>query len=220
MQTEINGSPSFSYIKINLDPGESIYSESGAMTSMDSDLDMKAKMNGNFFSAIGKKFLGQESFFISRFTNNTEKMKMLVLTQSTPGEIREIDLSDDSFCLQPGAYICSTTGLKLSVNWAGFRSWIAREGLFRLKVKGTGKLWYGAFGSLIEKQIQGAYIVDTSHLVAYEPQIKLRIKMAGGFFSSLFSGEGLVSRLEGHGKIVIQTRSLDGLASWLKPSLL
>jgi len=55
--------------------------------------------------------------------------------------------------------------------------------------------------------------------VAYEPQMKLKIQLAGGLFSSLFSGEGFVTRIEGHGKIVVQTRSLSGLAGWLNPRL-
>ena len=56
--------------------------------------------------------------------------------------------------------------------------------------------------------------MDTSHLVAYEPQLKLKAQLSGGLFSSFFSGEGLVTRIEGKGKIIIQTRSMSGLASW------
>jgi uncharacterized protein (TIGR00266 family) len=98
-------------------------------------------------------------------------------------------------------------------------SWIGREGLFKLAVSGTGTLWYGAYGGLLEKQIKGQYIVDTSHLVAYEPHMKLKVQLAGGIFSSVFGGEGLVTRVEGSGKITIQTRSLDGLKNWLNPKL-
>ena len=49
--------------------------------------------------------------------------------------------------------------------------------------------------------------------------MKLKIQLAGGVFSSFFGGEGLVTRVEGKGKIVIQTRSLSGLAGWLNPKL-
>jgi uncharacterized protein (AIM24 family) len=61
--------------------------------------------------------------------------------------------------------------------------------------------------------------VDTSHLVIYEPQLKLKIQMAGGIFSSFLGGEGLVTRVNGKGNVVIQTRSLEGLKSWLNPRL-
>ena len=86
-------------------------------------------------------------------------------------------------------------------------------------VSGTGKVWYGAYGALLERDLDGETIVDTSHLVAYSPGISLKLQLAGGIFSSFFGGEGLVTRVTGKGKIVIQTRSLSGLVSWLNPKL-
>lgn len=219
MKTTIEGAPSFAYLHADLDPGESIVGESDAMSSMAADLDMKASFNGGFFSGLAKKFLGGESLFINTFTNNTSAPKRVTLVQGTPGDMREVELTGDSFCLQPGAYIASTEGVKLGLKYAGLASFIGREGLFKLQVSGHGKVWYGAYGGLLEKQIDGEYIVDTSHLVAYEPQMKLKVQMAGGIFSSFFGGEGLVTRVCGTGKIIIQTRSMDGLKSWLNPKL-
>ena len=63
--------------------------------------------------------------------------------------------------------------------------------------------------------MKGELIVDTGHLVAYDPQMKLKLQMAGGIISSFTSGEGLVTRVEGNGKVWIQTRSLQGLGSWI-----
>ena len=214
MKTEIPGKPSFAYIHVDLEPGESVVAESDAMTSMAPDLDMKASFNGGFFGGLAKKFLGGESLFVNTYTNNTSEPKRVTLVQATPGDIVEIDLDNSSYCLQPGAYIASTPSLKMGVKWAGFASWIGKEGLFKLQVKGTGKLFYGAYGGLLEKEVDGEFIVDTSHLVAYEPQLKLKTQLAGGIFSSFFSGEGFVTRIEGKGKIIIQTRSLSGLAEW------
>ena len=219
MKTIIEGAPSFCHIHVDLEPGETIIAESDAMATMAAELDMKAVLNGGFFSGLMKKFLGGESLFINHFTNNTTQVKRLTLAQSCPGEIHEVELNGNSICLQPGAYISSTPEVKLGLKWAGFKSWIAREGLFKLVVSGTGKLWYGAYGSLLEKEIDGEYIVDTSHLVAYDPQISLHIQLAGGLFASFFSGEGLVTRVEGKGKIIMQSRSLDGLKSWLNPRI-
>ncbi|NDA67243.1 MAG: TIGR00266 family protein, partial [Verrucomicrobia bacterium] len=143
----------------------------------------------------------------------------VTLVQPTPGNMREVQLNNETICLQPGAYIASTPGLKLGVKWAGLVSGFEMEGLFRLLVSGTGTLWYGAYGELLERQVTGEYLVDTGHLVAYEPQMKLKLQLAGGIFSSFFGGEGFVTRVEGNGKIIIQTRSLGGLAAWLNPRL-
>lgn len=219
MQAEIQGSPSFGHIQVILEPGESIQAESNAMASMDADLDMNAALNGNLFSALGKRLLGRESLFITRFTNRTQQGRRLTLTQPVPGDIRKLRLQKQSYCLQPGAYIASTPGIHLGVQWAGFRSMLAGEGLFKLMPSGTGTVWYGGFGALEPKEINGDYLIDTGHLIAYEPQIRLKIQLAGGIFSSLFGGEGFVTRVEGKGQVILQTRSLGGLVRWLNPKL-
>lgn len=219
MKTTIEGAPSFAYLHVDLDPGESVVAESEAMSSMAADLEMKAKLNGGFFSGLAKKFFAGESLFVNVFTNTKSAPRRVTLVQTTPGNMREVQLNNEMICLQPGAYIASTPGLKLGVKWAGLVSGFEAEGLFRLAVSGTGTLWYGAYGELLERQVEGEYLVDTGHLVAYEPQMKLKLQLAGGVFSSLFGGEGFVTRVEGKGKIVIQTRSIPGLASWLNPRL-
>jgi uncharacterized protein (TIGR00266 family) len=221
MKVDIKGSQAFSYLDVELEPGESITTESDAMSSMDADLDLSASLNGGLIKGLLRKFLGSETLFISRFSNNSDATKSIKLVQPTPGEIRCVELDEGGLFLQPGAFLACTEGAKLGLQWAGLVSFIAREGLFRLHVSGEpgsgAKVWYGAYGALLEKDIDGEYIVDTAHLVAYEPGIELKLQLAGGIFSSIFGGEGLVTRVSGKGKIVIQSRSLAGLGSWLNP---
>ena len=217
MKAEIKGGPAFAYIDMLLAPGETLVTEPDAMSSMDPQLDLRAGFNGGFLRGLAKKLLAGDSLLISRFTNSTEQARRLVLAQPRPGELRCLALDKQVFYLQPGAYLASTEGVELGLRWAGLASFFAREGLFKLAVSGTGQVWYGAYGALLEKEIDGEYIVDTSHLVAYEPGIRLSVRLAGGIFSSIFGGEGLVTRVRGRGKIVIQSRSLSGLAAWLNP---
>ena len=219
MLVKIEGKPSFAHLQVLLNPGESIVAESDAMASMAADLDMQTKFNGGFFSGLCKKFLGGESLFINQFTNNTDGQRRLTLVQPTPGDVARIDLNDSSLCLQPGAYLASTPGIKLGLKWAGIASLIGREGLFKLVVSGTGTVWYGAYGALLNREVDGEFIVDTSHLVTYEPQLKIKTQLAGDLFTSFFSGEGLVMRIKGKGRIAIQTRSLEGLRNWLNPRI-
>ncbi len=219
MRTTIEGRPAFAHLHVHLDPGESIIAESDAMTSMSADLDMITGFNGGFFSGLCKKYLGGESLFINEFVNKTDGPRRVTLVQPTPGDIGQIELNGGSLCLQPGAYLASTPGIKLGLKWAGFASFIGREGLFKLVVSGTGTVWFGAYGSLLDREVDGEFIVDTSHLVTYEPQLKLKVQLAGGLFSSFFGGEGLVTRVQGKGRFAIQTRSLQGLRNWLNPRI-
>ena len=219
MQADIKGSHAFAYLDVQLEPGETVTAEADAMSSMDAQLELRSRLNGGFFIALLRKFLGGETLFINDFSNPTAQQRRLTLVQPTPGEVRCIELNGDTLYLQPGAFLACTPGVKMGVKFAGLISWLAKEGLFRIVVSGHGKVWYGAFGALLEKEIDGEYIVDTSHLVSYEPGIQLKLQLAGGIFSSLFGGEGLVTRVVGTGKIVIQTRSIPGITGWINPRL-
>ncbi|TDT43912.1 uncharacterized protein (TIGR00266 family) [Halospina denitrificans] len=212
METEIKGGKAFSYLNVNLAPGETIIAESGAMSSMAPDVELRAKTNGGFWRALLRKLFGGESFFISHYTNQSGGSRRITFVQSTPGQMQYLDLEqNDRFCLQPGALIASSEGVKLGLRWAGFISWLAREGLFKLVVSGKGRVWYGACGALVEKMIDGEYIVDTSHLVAYSPSLRLRMRRSGG--------EGGVTRVVGKGKLVVQTRSVRSISEWVNPNL-
>lgn len=219
MKSQINGAPAFAHVHLDLDPGEQVTAEADAMSSMDAGLEMSTSFNGGFVSGVARRVFGGESLFVNTFTNTSQRPQRITFTQATPGDIREVDLNGQSLCFQPGAYLASTPGVNLGMDYAGIASFLGKEGLFKLQVSGTGKVWFGAYGGLVEKEIDGEYIVDTSHLVAYDPGMKLKVQLAGGIFSSFFGGEGLVTRVEGKGRIIIQSRSMDGLASWLNPKL-
>ena len=219
MQHEIRYKPAFAAIFVTLNPGDSITAEAGAMTSMDAQLSMKTEFSGGFISGLLKKFFGGESLFVNTFTNNTQQPLNLVLTQSTIGDIAQIDMREREICFQPGAYIAHTPGVKMGVQWAGFKSWISGEGLFKLKLSGRGNVFFGAYGGLTQKRINGEFIVDSGHLVAYEPEIRMSVGLAGGLIGSVTSGEGLINRLSGEGEIYLQSRSIDGLVRYLRPKL-
>jgi uncharacterized protein (TIGR00266 family) len=215
MELILHGKPAFGYAEITLEPGEKIITESGAMATMSTSIDLSAKLNGGLFKAILRKYFGSETLFINSFTNKGNAAAKMTITQPTPGDIILRELNNETIFLQPSAFIACDTGVKQSLAFAGIRSFIAREGLFKVKMSGTGKVLFGAYGHIYEKEVKGNLIIDTGHLVAYEPQMKLKLQLAGGLISSLTSGEGIVTRVEGNGKVWIQTRSLQGLASWI-----
>jgi uncharacterized protein (TIGR00266 family) len=215
MQVEIAGKPSFAHLRVHMDPGDSITAESDAMASMAPGIRMAATIIGGFLIGLIRKLLGGESLFANIFSAPEGGAGgELVLTQAFPGDIVQVDLKDTALYLQPGAFIACGPGVKLGLGWAGFASFIAREGLFRLKVSGSGSVWLGAYGGIFSREVEGELVVDTSHLVAYEPTVGIRMGLAGGIFSSFFSGEGLVSRVSGRGQVYLQSRSVNGLSSW------
>ncbi|MDJ0590605.1 MAG: TIGR00266 family protein [Pleurocapsa sp. MO_226.B13] len=216
MECEIKYKPAFSAIFVTLEPGEKIIAEAGAMASMDGQVTIKTKLSGGFFSALAKKFFGGESLFVNVFSNETKQYVKLVLTQPVVGDIQEIELYGKDIYFQPGAYIASTPGVTMGVRWAGFSSWFAGEGLFKLRLSGKGRVFFGAYGGITKKAIDGEFLVDNGHLVAYEPGIQMGIKLSNGLIGSLTSGEGFLNRLSGRGNIYLQSRSIGGLVGFLR----
>ncbi len=212
MQAEILNKPTFANLRVRLEPGESILAEADAMASMSASTEITTRFNGGLVGGLLRRVFGRESLFINEF--HSSQGSELILTQSVPGDIEHIELDGNSLFLQPGAFIACHPDVELGVGWAGFASFIGREGLFRLKVSGSGSVWFGAYGGLFTRDIDEEWIVDTGHLVAYEPTVSLSVGLSGGIFSSFFSGEGLVTRLRGPGRVYLQSRSLEGLTSW------
>ncbi len=217
MKYEIRYKPAFSTLFLTLEPGEGILAESGAMASMDGGIEMSTKLSGGLFSALARKFFGGESLFVNIFRNQDSTTKQIVLTQSTIGDVECLELKNTAICLQPGAFIAHTPGIEIGVTWAGFASWIAGEGLFKLQLSGRGLVFFGAYGGISAKRLDGDLIVDNGHLVAYEPGIKMNIRLSGGLLGSITSGEGLVNRISGRGTVYLQSRSISSLVSYLRP---
>lgn len=212
MKSEIRGRPAFANVRVQLDAGDQVLAEADAMASMSSDIQLRTRWNGGLLPAILRRVFGGESLFINEFTTNGQGE--LVLTQPFPGDIEALALNETALYLQPGAFIGCERGVALGLGWAGLVSWIGGEGLFRLKVSGRGRVWFGAYGGIFSEEVQDELVVDTGHLVAYEPSVSLRVGLAGGLLSSFFSGEGLVTRVRGPGRVYLQTRSIGGLAAW------
>jgi uncharacterized protein (TIGR00266 family) len=213
MEHEIRNRPAFANLLMRLTRGDRLIAEAGAMASMSHAITVRPRFAGGFLMAILRKLFGGESLFMNEIS--TESDGELVLTQPTPGDMECLELNGQGLFLQPGAFIACDASINLSLGWAGIRSFLAREGLFRLKVSGQGRVWFGAYGGILAKDIQGEYVVDSSHLVAYEPSIGWSLGLSGGLATSVFGGEGLVMRLRGPGRVYLQTRSIDALAAWV-----
>ncbi|MEL6492038.1 MAG: TIGR00266 family protein [Cyanobacteria bacterium J06634_6] len=219
MKYDIRYKPSFATLFLTLQPGEQIFVEAGGMASMSSKLSMDTQFFGGLIPGLLKAFLGGESMFLNEFQNKTQSPQEMVITQSSMGDMMHIQLNGDEICLQPGAYIAHTKGVTVSLQWAGFASWFSGEGLFKLKLGGRGMVFFGAYGGLTELSVQDGFVVDTGHLVAYPPNIKMNVGLSSGMIGSLTSGEGFINRLQGSGKIYLQSRSVDGLVRFIRPKL-
>ncbi|MBL4884938.1 MAG: TIGR00266 family protein [Planctomycetaceae bacterium] len=214
-------------VEIELDPGETVVAEAGAMNYMEEDIEFEAKMgdgsqvNQGFFSkmvSVGTRVLTGESIFMTHFTNRGQGKKRVAFASPYPGKIVALDLAKigGSIVCQKDAFLCAAHGTKISIAFqkrlgAGF---FGGEGFILQKLTGDGKAFVHAGGTIIKKKLQGETLrVDTGCLVAFTEGITYDIQRAGNLKSMFFGGEGLfLASLSGHGTVLLQSLPFSRLA--------
>jgi uncharacterized protein (TIGR00266 family) len=214
MKFDIEGNPDVGDLTVTLDEGESIWAEAGAMSRMTGDMEMTTRLIGGFFKAMIRKLVGGESLFVGDVTA-PRPGAFVSLAPSIPGTVLHRRLEDESLYLTAGSFLACTPGLQLKTRFGGLRAFFSGEGAFFVEATGTGDVFFNSYGAVVERAIDGEFTVDTGHLVAWEPTLSYRIGTLGGFKQTFFSGEGLVMKFSGQGKIYLQTRHLGSMAGWL-----
>ena len=216
MNFEINGNPDYGHIVFNLLPGESVLAESGAMAYMSKGIELDSRFMGGFGKALIRKIFTGESLLAGQYTAKSREGE-ISFSPAIPGHVKHVTLyGSQKLYLQPGAFLACTPGVNIDSIFGGLRAIFSGEGLFFLEVTGKGELFYNAYGAIIEHEVDGKFIVDTGHIVGWEPGLDWTITGMGSLFSTIFSGEGLVIEFTGKGKVYLQTRFLGGFTSWLK----
>ncbi len=219
MDIEIIHRPSYSLAIAKLTPNERIRAEAGAMVSMSGDVQIETKAEGGILKSLGRAVLGGESFFQNFFVASAAGGEV-TLAPELPGDIAVIEMSGSKLMIQAGSYMASESTVELTAK-VSVKAFMSAEGISMLEATGTGTLLVSSYGAIFEKTLGAGekYIVDTSHLVAFDGTMAVQPKTVGGMKSTLFSGEGLVVELTGSGKIYIQTRSPQALINWIIPQI-
>jgi uncharacterized protein (TIGR00266 family) len=219
METEIMYSPAHAAAKLTLRAGETVRAEAGAMLAMSPGIAMETSTQGGVLKGLRRAVLGGESFFMNTFTAQADGAE-LWLAPAVAGDVVAWPLQGTLF-VQSGSYLASSAGVDVDTKWGGGRTFFSGEGLFVLRISGQGDLLLSSYGAIhaIDVQPGQTYTVDTGHMVAWTEDVTYAVRKAGGWKSTLLSGEGLVCDLAGPGRIYLQTRSPDAFLAWLTPQL-
>ena len=216
MEFQILKNP-MSILEVTLKRDETITAEAGALVFMKGNIEINTKMRSGILKTVKVSLLGNESFFVNRYTAKEEGC-VLGLTGPPVGDIIEISINDNAgFIVQSGAYIASTVGVEIDTKWQGFTKGIFGSELFMLKATGEGKVFCNAYGGIIEKQILSGekFILDNYHLVALSIDADYKVTKFGGLKSTILGGEGLVTEISGPAKVYFQTKNLKELIDLL-----
>jgi uncharacterized protein (TIGR00266 family) len=219
MKFQIVSPGPYAMVKAQLDLGETLKAEAGAMVAMSDSIDVEGKMEGGFFKGLGRMLAG-ESFFFQTLAARRGPGHVL-LAHSIPGEIHPLSLDGrTSYLLHKDGFLAGTSGVDISTKMQNLmKGLFSGEGFFVLRVSGMGTLFVSSYGAIhpIDLADGEQIIIDNSHLVAWPEGMTYKIqKASSGWISSLTSGEALVCRFQGPGRVLIQTRNPPGFGSWLR----
>ena len=214
-------------VQVELDPGETVIAEAGAMNYMEPDIVFEARMGdgseaesglmGKLFGA-GKRALTGESIFMTHFSNRGGVKRHVAFAAPYPGKIIPMDLGrmGGEILCQKDAFLCAASGTRVGIAFqrrlgAGF---FGGEGFILQCLQGDGMVFVHASGTIVERQLQGETLrVDTGCLVAFESTVDYNIERAGNLKSMFFGGEGLfLATLSGHGRVWMQSLPFSRLA--------
>ena len=216
------------FLHVSMQHGDKIYCESDAMVMMESNLELKGRMTGGLGSALLRQFANGENFF----QQHIEAVKGggdCLLAPTLPGAIEVLEIGHGSgqgqYILADGAFVAATSGVEMKVKMQsiGNALFASSGGFVVMTSSGQGQLVVSGFGSIFTLEVvEGKEVViDNGHVVAWDARLSYTLGMATsktGFLSGVVnaatSGEGVILRFSGRGKVLICSRNRENFLRW------
>lgn len=211
MQFEILYKPAHALAIAHLQHGESVRAEAGAMVGMTQNITVDTQAGGQkkggLLKNIGRAMLGGESFFTNVFSAHNGPGHVS-LAPALCGDMVAHPLQGDQLIIQGSSYVAAPDTVAIDTQFQGFKGFFSGESLFFLTATGHGPVLINAFGGIEAIDMNGEMIIDTGHLVAFSSTLSYEVKKASaGLISSFLSGEGLVLKMTGQGRVYVQSRN-------------
>jgi uncharacterized protein (TIGR00266 family) len=209
---------------LELDPGETVFSESGGMAWMSNNITMKTSGRGGGLGGVLKRAVSGESLFLVDFTSQGGK-GTVAFASDFPGKIVALNLAQgQDMIAQKQAFLVAekTVGLNIQFQRKLGAGLFGGEGFILEKLSGPGVAFVCLDGEIMEYTLQPNEVlkVDTGHVAMFEPTVTFDIELIKGFSNILFGGEGLFfATLRGPGRIWLQTMPTQALAKAIMPYL-
>ncbi len=222
MRYEIKGE-TLPVVICQLEAGEKMITEGGAMSWMSPNMLMETTTNGGLGKAFGRMFSGEKMFqnvYTSQGGNG-----LIAFASSFPGSIKAFNISPgNEMIFQKSAFLASEASVQLSVHFhkklgSGL---FGGEGFILQKVTGNGIVFAEFDGHLVEYDLQAGQqiVIDTGHLAAMSSTCQMDIQTIKGVKNIAFGGEGLFNTvITGPGRVYLQTMPISNVAGVLRPYL-
>jgi uncharacterized protein (TIGR00266 family) len=202
---------------LELDPGETIFSESGAMSWMSGNIHLKSTGRGSGVKGLLKRAVSGESIFVIEYTSEHGKGQV-AFTSPVPGRIVPVHLAEgQEIVAQKQSFLAAERTVQMDIFFrrrlgAGF---FGGEGFIMQKFTGPGVVFAALDGESVEYTLEQGEVlkVDTGHVALIESSVGFDVQRVRGIRNVLFGGEGIfLTMLTGPGRVWLQTMPIMNLA--------
>jgi uncharacterized protein (TIGR00266 family) len=219
MQTRIQGT-TMPVLEVQLDPNESIFSESGELSWMTASIQMATHTQmgggGGLFGVL-KRVAGGGSIFMTEYRAYQYPGEVAFATK-VPGHIVPVEVGPgQEFLVHRHGFLCATPMVSISV---GFQQSLGAgifggDGFLLQRLAGQGVAWLELSGELVVKDLAPGEVlrVHPGHVGAFQSSVGFQITTVPGIKNVIFGGDGLfLAVLQGPGRIWLQTLPISRLA--------
>lgn len=220
------GTEQFPLVEFVLGEKSKVLIENGSMIYHNGNIRLEGKLNNNgekgvggVLKAVGRSVTSGETMFITE-VYGTPKEGRITIAPPTEGKIIKVDVGERQWNLNDGVFLASTAGVNYRIKRQDLSKSLlgGTGGFFIQETQGNGQLLFSAYGDIEEidfDSTENELVLDNEHVVAWETSLNYKLETASGTLG-IMSGEGVVTRFYGKGKIYIQTRSLANLSHKVK----
>ncbi|WP_230659824.1 TIGR00266 family protein [Psychrobacter sp. I-STPA10] len=219
------------FLHCNLKQGDSIFCEANAMVMMESNLELKGKLQSGLMQSLMRRFANDESLFQQQIEAVHGEGDCL-LAPTLDGDMQIIDVGANQYTLSDGAFVAASKGVDIRANIQrnlGGAVFGDTGGFIIMQTHGTGQVVVSGFGSLFEIEVTPGkdVIIDNGHVVCWDSRLDYKLSVStskkkgfmGNIINSVTSGEGMVLNFSGTGKVVICSRNRDSYQGWIQSIL-
>jgi len=210
-------------VTIDMQPGQIVFSDTGAMSWMTSTVSMNTSSGGGLGGML-KRAVSGASLFILDFTA-VGGPGHVSFSSDFPGRILPFELdAGQTIIMHKHAFVCAEKSVSLDVSFTrklatGF---FGGEGFILQKLTGPGIVFAELDGDAVEYQLRAGEImkVEPGHVAMFDSSVTFDITSVGGIKNMLFGGEGLfLASLQGPGRIWLHSMTVSKMAHRLREML-
>jgi uncharacterized protein (TIGR00266 family) len=210
------------FLHVSMQQGDKLYCESGAMVMMEANLELKGRMTGGLGSALMRRFTNGESLF-QQHIEAVRGDGDCLLSPALPGGMEVIEVGATQYLLNDGSFVAATSGTEMKVRTQSLGNALFAQsgGFFVMETAGKGQVVVSGFGSMFSLDVEPGkdLVIDNAHVVCWDSTLHYELSVAtrssggglggmlGNIVNSATSGEGIVLRFSGRGKVFVCSRN-------------